>query len=93
MFLRKFIIVKNGKFVLCGSSEGVIYIFKWDWFGDCKDRFLGHPQSIDCMLKIDENTIITGAEDGYLRGVGVYPNKILTLLGKHSDDDDENFPI
>ena len=41
---------------------------------------------------MDENTILTGSEDGFLRGVSVYPNKIVSVLGNHSEDD-EHFPI
>eukprot|EP01015_Nassula_variabilis_P021686 TRINITY_DN3890_c0_g1_i6.p3 TRINITY_DN3890_c0_g1~~TRINITY_DN3890_c0_g1_i6.p3 ORF type:complete len:103 (+),score=23.63 TRINITY_DN3890_c0_g1_i6:155-463(+) len=44
------------------------------------------------MVKVDENTVLTGAEDGFLRGVGIQPNKILKVLGKHADED-ENFPV
>ena len=44
------------------------------------------------MIKIDENTVLTGSEDGILRGVSIYPNKIISLLGQHSEDD-EHFPI
>lgn len=68
------ILVKNNKFVLCSSSAGSIFIFKWDWFGNCMDIIRGHNQSVDTMCKLDENTILTGSEDGYLRGVGIYPN-------------------
>jgi hypothetical protein len=39
-------------------------------------------------LKIDENTVITGSEDGYIRGVSVGPNKVLNYLGNHSDNDE-----
>lgn len=66
-------------------------LFKWDWFGDCKDRILGHPNSIEAMIKLDENTLITGAEDGFVRGVSVYPNKVVATLGQHEED--EHFPI
>mmetsp|Transcript_15112 Transcript_15112/g.12826 ORF Transcript_15112/g.12826 Transcript_15112/m.12826 type:complete len:144 (+) Transcript_15112:509-940(+) len=81
-------IVKNGKKVLCSSQEGNIYIFKWDWFGSAADKIVGHPNSVDSMIKIDENTIITGAEDGYIRGVSIGPNKILSYLGNHADGDE-----
>lgn len=43
-------LVKGDKKVLCSSQEGCIYVFKWDYFGDCKDRILGHPNSIDTMV-------------------------------------------
>jgi len=44
-------------------------------------------------VKIDENTILTGSDDGFLRGVSIYPNSILSVLGTHADDVKESFPI
>ena len=83
--------MKNGKKVVTSSSEGVINLFSWDWFGDCRDRITGHPNSIESMvyikfiyklkIKLDENTLITGNEDGFVRGVSVYPNSITDILG------------
>jgi hypothetical protein len=84
--------MKNNKFVLCSSNQGTIFIFKWDYFGDCSDIIRGHNSSIDSMLKIDENTIVTGSEDGYLRAVSIYPNSIVSIIGKHSEDENV-FPI
>jgi hypothetical protein len=52
--------IKNDKKIVCGTQDGVILIFSWDKWGDCSDRYPGHPQSVDSMLKIDENTILTG---------------------------------
>lgn len=60
-------------------------MFSWDWFGDCDDRILGHPNSIDAMVKLDEDTILTGCEDGLVRAVGVHPNGILAIVGDHMD--------
>lgn len=73
--LTSLCLVKNGKFVATSTSEGIILLFKWDWFGDCKDRILFNTSSIDTMIKLDENTLITGSEDGFVRGISVYPNK------------------
>jgi WD40 repeat protein len=42
-------------------------------------------------VKVDENTFISGCEDGYVRGIGVKPNKVLQVLGQHEEDD--QFPI
>ena len=78
-------LMKYGKKVLVSSSEGVINIFKWDWFGDCNDRIVGHPGSIDTMIKYDEDTLITGSEDGIIRAVSVLPNKIIAILGDPTD--------
>ncbi len=43
------------------------------------------------QIKLDENTLITGAEDGFVRGVSVYPNQIVATLGQHEEN--QNFPI
>lgn len=74
-------LIKNGRFVLTSTNEGPIFIFKWDWFGDCCDRLVGHQSSVDALYKIDENTLLTGSGDGKLRGISVYPNKIVKTIG------------
>merc|ERR1712004_213233 len=86
-------LMKDGKKVVTSGSDGVINIFSWDWFGDCNDRIVGHPNSIECMVKYDENTVITGGEDGLIRAVSVLPNRILAILGDPLDTEDEIFNI
>ncbi len=76
-------IMKAGKKVVASSSEGVLNIFSWDWFGDCDDRIVGHSCSVDSIAKLDEDTLLTGAEDGLIRSVGLFPNKILRIVGDH----------
>ena len=48
----------------------------------------GHPKSIETILKVDEDTIITGSSDGLVRVMSVQPNKLLGVLGDH-----DGFPI
>lgn len=60
-------IVKDRRKVVVGSQEGVLNIYSWGDWGDCTDRFLGHPNSIDTICKIDEDTIATGSSDGIIR--------------------------
>ena len=86
--LNAMTIQKDGKKVLCTTAEGVINIFSWDFFGDCNDRIVGHPGSIDCIVKYDEDTVITGCEDGLIRAVSVLPNKILSIISDPLDADD-----
>jgi WD40 repeat protein len=86
-------IVKKGKKVVVSTSEGILNIFSWDWFGDCNDRIVGHPNSIDTMIKYDEDTIITGGEDGLIRAVSVLPNKIVAILGDAIDAGEDIFHI
>eukprot|EP01035_Chromulina_nebulosa_P018101 gene18101-23752_t len=81
-------IFKNNKKVVCGTQEGSMVVFSWDRWEDCNDRFTGHPESIDCILKIDENAMLTGSSDGIIRVVSLHPNKILGVIG-----DQEEFPV
>lgn len=81
-------VIKGGRKAICGTQDGVLLIFSHGRWGDCSDRFPGHPDSVDCMLKIDESTIVTGSSDGLIRVVSVQPNKVLGIIGDH-----EEFPV
>ena len=86
------LLMKQGRKVVTASSEGVLNLFSWDWFGDCNDRIVGHPNSVQCMVKYDEDTVITGGEDGLLRVVSVLPNRIIAIVGDPLDQE-EGFHI
>jgi hypothetical protein len=36
---------------------------------------VGHPEAVDCLLAVDEETLATGSSDGFIRLIG----KIETL--------------
>ena len=82
------VIIKNGKKIVCGTHEGVLLVFTWGHWGDCSDRYPGHPETVDCLYKIDENTVMTGSSDGIIRAVSIQPNKMIGVLGDH-----EEFPV
>ena len=50
-------LVKNGAFVCVSTSEGNLLLFKWDYFGDFKDRIVGHPNSIDSIVCYVSNLV------------------------------------
>jgi WD40 repeat protein len=81
-------VIKGGRKVVSGTQDGVLVIFSWGRWGDCSDRFPGHPESVDCLLKVDESTLITGSSDGLIRVVQLQPNAVLGVLGDH-----EKFPV
>ena len=83
------LLCKEGKKVLLSTSEGVINLLNWDDFGDCNDRLTGHPNSIDTMVKYDEDTVITGSEDGLIRAVSILPNKIVGILTDPTEQEGE----
>lgn len=86
--LLSVVLMKHGKKVLCGSQEGVLLLYSWGYFNDCSDRFVGHPSSVDALLKLDEDTLLTGSSDGIIRVVSILPNKMIGVIGEHG-----NYPI
>ncbi|CAM9783246.1 unnamed protein product [Ectocarpus sp. 12 AP-2014] len=81
-------IVKNGSRVVCGTQNGVLVSWPWGTWGDRSSRFRGHPHSVDTLLTLDEDTVLTGSSDGIIRVVSIQPDKFLGLLGDHED-----FPV
>ncbi|CAI2175530.1 11210_t:CDS:2 [Funneliformis geosporum] len=81
-------IVKDERKAVVGTQEGIINLFTWNNWGDTSDRIVGHPQSIDTLVKINEDLVCTGSSDGIIRLIGILPNKFLGVIGDHED-----FPI
>lgn len=81
-------LLKNSSKLLCGTQQGILSLFSYGQWGDISDRFPGHPQSIDALLKIDEDTVLTGSSDGLVRAVQLLPNSLLGVLGGH-----DGFPV
>ena len=78
-------VMKRGKKTLAGSQTGVLNVFDYGKWEDPSDRFPGHPSSIDALVKVDEDTVLTGSSDGIIRVIGVLPNKMLGVVGEHGD--------
>lgn len=83
--LLSVVTMKNGRKVVCGTESGALLLYSWGHFEDFSDRFLGHTQPVNSLLKLDEDTVISGSEDGLIRMVGILPNRIIQPLAEHSD--------
>ena len=70
--------LKRDGLLVCGSNEGVLYTYIWGLWEDCSDRFPGHPESIETVVKVDEDTILTGSSDGLIRLVTVRQHRTRT---------------
>jgi WD40 repeat protein len=86
--LLSLLMIKNGKRVVCGTNEGPLAIFKFGQWDEPVDYLKGHPHSVDCLVKVDEDTILTGSSDGIIRIVKIAPHKLLGVIGYHDD-----FPV
>ncbi|OMO57129.1 hypothetical protein CCACVL1_25978 [Corchorus capsularis] len=50
------------------------------------DRFVDlSPNSVEALLKLDEDRLITGSENGLISLVGILPNRIIQPIAEHSD--------
>jgi hypothetical protein len=81
-------VLKNNRKVVVGAQDGALLLFSQGRFGDCSDRFPGHPSAVNCLHKVDESTLLTGAEDGLIRVVSLLPNRVLGVVGDH-----DAFPV
>ncbi|XP_030506392.2 WD repeat-containing protein 55 [Cannabis sativa] len=84
--LLSVVIMKNGRKVVCGSQTGTLLLYSWGYFKDCSDRFVDlSPNSVDALLKLDEDRIITGSENGLINLVNILPNRIVQPIAEHSE--------
>lgn len=81
-------VIENGNKIIAGSQSGALYTWDWNQW-DTNRKWLGHPNSIDTICKLDEQVICTGGSDGLLRMISVQPYKFEGILGDHGED----FPI
>lgn len=86
-------LMKCGKKVACGSSEGTIYLFNWNGFGATSDRFALRAESIDCMVPVTESLLCTGSTDGIIRAVNILPNRVVGSVGQHAGEPVEELAL
>ncbi|KAJ4726922.1 WD repeat-containing protein 55 [Melia azedarach] len=84
--LTSVVMMKNGRKIVCGSQSGTLLLYSWGYFKDCSDRFIGlSPNSVDVLLKLDEERVITATDNGIISLVGILPNRIIQPIAEHSE--------
>ncbi|XP_061816513.1 WD repeat-containing protein 55 [Nerophis lumbriciformis] len=81
--LTSVVLMKRGKKVVCGSSEGTIYIFNWNGFGATSDRFTVKAESVDCIVPVTDSIMCAASMDGYIRAINLLPNRVIGCIGQH----------
>ncbi|XP_053602445.1 WD repeat-containing protein 55 homolog [Plodia interpunctella] len=69
--------------LLVGSGKGKLYLFNWKEFGLHSDEYIGQKQSIQCMVPVTQNIVVTSGEDGILRATHMFPQRQLGIVGQH----------
>jgi len=79
-------VMKEGSAVVAGTQEGSLLSWAWGEWGAQPQVFRGHPESVDCLLPVDADALITGSSDGILRLCTLAPNKLVGVVGEHGED-------
>ncbi|KAF5766767.1 putative transcription factor WD40-like family [Helianthus annuus] len=80
------VIMKNGRKVICGTESGTMLLYSWGFFKDCSDRFTAlTPNPVNALLKLDEERVIAGTENGLISLVGILPNRVIQPIAEHSE--------
>lgn len=64
-------VVRNTSKVVVGTQSGTILLFSYGQWGDCTDRFPGHPVSVSSLVKATDTSLYTGSSDGIIRVIGM----------------------
>nr|CAD7572103.1 unnamed protein product [Timema californicum] len=81
--LTSLCLMRSDSKLLVGSSKGTMFLFNWGQFGYHSDEFPGVKQSINSMIPITENIVVTACEDGVLRATHLFPQRHLGVAGQH----------
>ena len=86
--LLSIVLMKNSQKLLVGIQDGMLCLYLYGKWEDMSNRYPGLPHSINVLLKVDEDTVLTGSSDGLIRVVQLLPNALLGVLGSH-----DGFPM
>ncbi|XP_045520685.1 WD repeat-containing protein 55 homolog [Pieris brassicae] len=70
--------------LLVGTSVGKFYLFNWKQFGYHSDEYVGQKHSIQCMIPITQNIVVSSGEDGIIRAAHMFPQRQLGIVGQHT---------
>ncbi|EKX39934.1 hypothetical protein GUITHDRAFT_46163, partial [Guillardia theta CCMP2712] len=79
-------LVKDGERLLTGHPNGVIGVWKWGEWEEPVDYIKMHLESVNAMVPLDSDTILTASDEGLVRLLNVHPNKLKAVIGSHAGD-------
>ncbi|KAN0061151.1 hypothetical protein ACQY0O_006886 [Thecaphora frezii] len=76
--------VKGGSKLVVGTQLGMLSLWAPSrGLLDHVDRIPGHPASVDAVVALDYDTVLTGSSDGLVRVVQILPHKLLGIIADH----------
>ncbi len=77
--------LKEDSALLCGTDKGPISMYKTEDIFTYSDRYKVHECSVDHLVQLDQDTVLTAGEDGILRVVMIKPSRVIGVVGVHKD--------
>ncbi|XP_014274498.1 WD repeat-containing protein 55 homolog [Halyomorpha halys] len=71
--------------IVCGTMTGQFLFYKWSDFSDLAGTYKPPKKcSINSVLEVSDNIILSGMEDGQLRAFHFFPHKEIGIVGQHT---------
>ncbi|KAK4532184.1 hypothetical protein CCYA_CCYA11G3041 [Cyanidiococcus yangmingshanensis] len=68
--------------VVCGTQRGFLDVVRWGRWDRLAYRLRVHPTTVNALLPLDANRVLTGADDGMIRLVPIHPKAIAEIVGE-----------
>eukprot|EP00871_Galdieria_phlegrea_P002593 jgi/Galph1/3334/GphlegSOOS_G1983.1 len=75
-------LMKDNSVLTCGTLEGNIIMYEWRLWDQTLDCLKGHPESVNSICLVDDDTILTGSDDGLIRLLNIHPNRLMGVVGE-----------
>ncbi|SAM82219.1 related to WD repeat-containing protein JIP5 [Ustilago bromivora] len=76
--------IRSSSKLVVGTQLGILSLWNPSrGLLDHVDRVPGHPASVDTLVTLDNETVLTGSSDGLVRVVQILPSKLLGVIASH----------
>lgn len=76
--------IRRSQKLVVGTQLGILSLWSpAHGLLDHVDRVPGHPASVDTLVTLDDETVLTGSSDGLVRVVQILPSKLLGVIASH----------
>lgn len=76
--------IRSSSKLVVGTQLGILSLWSPSrGLLDHVDRVPGHPASVDTLVTLDSETVLTGSSDGLVRVVQILPSKLLGVIASH----------
>ncbi|CAH1391661.1 unnamed protein product [Nezara viridula] len=76
---------RSNTMIVCGTMTGQFLFYKWSDFSDLAGTYKPRKKSsVNSVLEVSDNIILSGMEDGHLKAFHFFPHKEIGIVGQHT---------